>query len=60
MNSFCGQETVQGASQNPFLSLLNGLGIFSTGVLGAFYALARKEKMASEATIESVNNILFS
>ncbi|XP_065867288.1 MAR-binding filament-like protein 1-1 [Euphorbia lathyris] len=37
---------------NPFLSLLNGLGIFSTGVLGAFYALATKEKKATEATLE--------
>lgn len=58
---FWAQQTVQGdASQNSFLSVLNGLGIFSSGVLGALYALARKEKIATEATIESVNDFCFS
>ncbi|KAI9401855.1 hypothetical protein POPTR_001G179600v4 [Populus trichocarpa] len=39
---------------NPFLSLLNGLGIFGTGVLGALYALAQKEKKATDKTVESM------
>ncbi|KAL0719388.1 hypothetical protein Bca4012_068712 [Brassica carinata] len=43
----------QGASPNPFLSLLNGLGIFSAGVLGALYALARKDTRTAQETIES-------
>ncbi|KAB5574239.1 hypothetical protein DKX38_001433 [Salix brachista] len=38
---------------NPFLFLLNGLGIFGTGVLGALYALAQKEKNATDKTVES-------
>ncbi|KAI5660574.1 hypothetical protein M9H77_29367 [Catharanthus roseus] len=46
------------ASKNSFLSLLNGLGIFGSGVLGALYALSRKEKATSEATIESLRNKL--
>ncbi|KAJ6427419.1 hypothetical protein OIU84_022922 [Salix udensis] len=39
---------------NPFLFLLNGLGIFGTGVLGALYALAQKEKNATDKTVESM------
>ncbi|XP_015580283.3 MAR-binding filament-like protein 1-1 isoform X1 [Ricinus communis] len=43
---------------NPFLSLLNGLGIFGTGVLGAFYALTLKEKKAAETTMEYMTDKL--
>ncbi|KAF2583527.1 hypothetical protein F2Q68_00003039 [Brassica cretica] len=46
------------SSPNTFLSLLNGLGIFSSGVLGALYALARKDTKAAEETIESLKNQL--
>ena len=61
MNRFCGQQTLQGdASPNPSLSLLNGLGVFVSGVLGALYALARKETIASEATIDSESKFWFS
>lgn len=41
---------------NNVLSLLNGLGIFSSGVLGALYALAQREKTAQNAEIESVSH----
>lgn len=37
-----------------FVSLLNGIGIISSGLLGALYALAQKEKLAAVATIETV------
>ncbi|KAK9054699.1 hypothetical protein SSX86_025778 [Deinandra increscens subsp. villosa] len=46
------------ASSNPLLTLLNGLGIIGSGVLGAFYALDQKEKSANIATIESMNTKL--
>ncbi|KFK38951.1 hypothetical protein AALP_AA3G181200 [Arabis alpina] len=46
------------SSPNPFLSLLNGLGIFSAGVLGALYALARKDARTAEETVESLKNQL--
>ncbi|KAI8019070.1 MAR-binding filament-like protein 1-1 [Camellia lanceoleosa] len=53
------EQTLQGdASPNPFLFLLNGLGIFSSGLLGALYAFAMKEKIANEAIIESMTNKL--
>ncbi|KAF2301302.1 hypothetical protein GH714_022497 [Hevea brasiliensis] len=39
---------------NPFLSLLNVLGVFGTGVIGALYALTKKEKKATETAIESM------
>lgn len=48
-----GQEA-RGSSSNPFLSLLNGLGIFGAGVLGALYALARKEKKETDEILQSV------
>lgn len=38
-----------------FVSLLNGIGIVSSGLLGALYALAQKEKSAAVATIETVS-----
>lgn len=57
---FCGQQTRQGnVSANPFLSLINGLGIFGSGVLGALSALAQKEKATTEATMESVSRYAF-
>lgn len=40
------------------MSLLNGLGIFSAGVLGALYALARKDTKTALETIDSLNNQL--
>ncbi|KAK4349962.1 hypothetical protein RND71_029275 [Anisodus tanguticus] len=51
------EQTIQGSSGNP-LSLLNGLGVFGSGVVGSLYALARKEKAVSDATIESMKNKL--
>lgn len=39
---------------NPFLYVLNGLGILGSGVLGALYALTQNEKKATDATIESI------
>ncbi|KAL2932468.1 MAR-binding filament-like protein 1-1 [Bienertia sinuspersici] len=47
-----------GSSSNPFLSLLNALGLLSSGVLAALYSLAQKEQSTSEATIESDNAIV--
>lgn len=56
MSCVFGQLAIQKYTPpNPFLSLLNGLGIFSTGVLAAFYALTRKEKKATEETLEFVS-----
>jgi hypothetical protein len=40
---------------NSFVSLLNGIGIVSSGLLGALYALTQKEKSAAVATIETVS-----
>ncbi|XVF26723.1 hypothetical protein REPUB_Repub14bG0043000 [Reevesia pubescens] len=49
------QEEAQGDSpSNPFLSLLNALGVFGAGVLGALYALVQKEKKATDETLESI------
>ncbi|KAL5756180.1 hypothetical protein ACOSP7_020608 [Xanthoceras sorbifolium] len=48
------QELHRESPSNPFLSLLNGLGIFGTSVLGALYALAQNDKKATDATIESM------
>ncbi|KAE8688580.1 hypothetical protein F3Y22_tig00110963pilonHSYRG00110 [Hibiscus syriacus] len=51
-------EEAQGNSpSNPFLSLLNGLGIFGTSVLGPLYALVQKEKKATDESLESVSHI---
>ncbi|KAJ4953096.1 hypothetical protein NE237_029928 [Protea cynaroides] len=53
------KEQEQGEAQpNPFAALLNVIGIIGSGVLGALYALAQKEKAAAEATIESINTRL--
>ncbi|KAK6284569.1 hypothetical protein POUND7_003521 [Theobroma cacao] len=48
------EEVREDIPSNPFLSLLNGLGIFGAGVLGALYALVQKEKKATNETIESM------
>ncbi|XP_022724885.1 MAR-binding filament-like protein 1-1 isoform X2 [Durio zibethinus] len=46
-------EEARGDSpSNPFLSLLNGLGVFGAGVLGALYAFVRKEMKATDETLE--------
>ena len=52
---FCQQKHQGDASHNPFVSLLSGLGILGSGVLGALYMLSLKEKATSEAAIESVS-----
>ncbi|XP_057473360.1 MAR-binding filament-like protein 1-1 [Actinidia eriantha] len=53
------EQTLQGdASPNPSFPLLNGLGVFGSGVLGVLYALARKEEIASEAMIDSMTKKL--
>ncbi|KAF3633103.1 MAR-binding filament-like protein 1-1 [Capsicum annuum] len=52
------EQTIQGSAGNPFLSLLNGLGVVGSGVLGSLYALGRNEKAVSDATIESMKNKL--
>lgn len=49
------QALQRDAAPNPILSILNGLGIFSSGVIGAFYGLAQKEKKATDAIVESVS-----
>ncbi|KAF6172883.1 hypothetical protein GIB67_035437 [Kingdonia uniflora] len=51
-------ELQQEAPLNPILSLLNTVGIIGSGVLGALYTLAQKEKTTTEATIESLKNKL--
>nr|CAD1843046.1 unnamed protein product [Ananas comosus var. bracteatus] len=43
---------------NPFVSLLNGLGIVGSGILGALYATSQKEKAALELSIESMKTKL--
>ncbi|GAB4842160.1 MAR-binding filament-like protein [Ancistrocladus abbreviatus] len=43
---------------NPFLALLNALGIIGAGVFSALFALARKDKATSQATIESLESQL--
>ncbi|CAH8320468.1 unnamed protein product, partial [Eruca vesicaria subsp. sativa] len=48
----------EGTSSNPFVSLLNGLGIFSAGVLGALYALALQDTKSAQEAIESLRNQL--
>ncbi|KAK6912094.1 hypothetical protein RJ641_024187 [Dillenia turbinata] len=48
----------QEAQPDPILSLLNGIGVFSSGVIGALYALARKERTATEAALETVKSKL--
>ena len=56
VSSFYGQQAIQrDAPPNPFLALLNGLAVFGSGVFGALYALAQREKTASNAIIESVS-----
>ncbi|XP_058111364.1 MAR-binding filament-like protein 1-1 [Magnolia sinica] len=50
-------EQVQ-APVNPFVGLLNELGLFGLGVLGALYALTWKEKTELESTIESMKTQL--
>ncbi|XP_049356069.1 MAR-binding filament-like protein 1 [Solanum verrucosum] len=52
------EQTIQGSAGIPFVSLLNGLGVVGSGVLGSLYALARNEKAVSDATIESMKNKL--
>ncbi|CAL0308765.1 unnamed protein product [Lupinus luteus] len=43
---------------NLFVSLLNIIGIYSSGTLGALYALARKEKTTALSTIETMSSKL--
>ena len=54
--SFYGQKAPEvDQPSNSFLLLLNGIGVFSSGVLGALYKLAQKEKSTVVATIETVS-----
>ena len=54
--SFYGQkESEVDQPSNSFLTLLNGIRIFSSSVLGALYTLAQKEKSNDVATIEIVS-----
>ncbi|PIA65138.1 hypothetical protein AQUCO_00100557v1 [Aquilegia coerulea] len=53
------EQLHQGEVQiNPLLSLLNVVGVIGSGVLGALYTLAQKEKTTTETTIESLKNRL--
>ncbi|KAI3992447.1 hypothetical protein MKX01_022538 [Papaver californicum] len=53
------EELIQGeATANPFLSLLNAVGIMGTGVLGALNVLGKQEKTTAEATIKTLENKL--
>ncbi|KAC9657508.1 hypothetical protein E3N88_39569 [Mikania micrantha] len=58
LNQIAEVPTHVDASSNPFITLSSGLGIIASGVLGAFYALAQKEKSANIATIESMKTKL--
>ncbi|XP_019455363.1 PREDICTED: MAR-binding filament-like protein 1-1 isoform X2 [Lupinus angustifolius] len=52
------EREMKDTPSNPFLSLLNVIGTFSIGTLGAFYALARKENTTALATIKTVSSKL--
>lgn len=41
---------------NPFVPLLNVIGVFGSGVLGSLYGIARKEKIAADMALESVSS----
>ncbi|XP_068651866.1 MAR-binding filament-like protein 1-1 [Aristolochia californica] len=51
-------ESPPQAASNPFVALLNGIGIIGLGILGALYALAWREKRDLESTIESMKTKL--
>ncbi|TYI81191.1 hypothetical protein E1A91_D05G137500v1 [Gossypium mustelinum] len=48
------EEARGGSPSNPFLSFLNGLGIFGVSVLGPLYALLQKEKKETDQALESI------
>ncbi|TYH53481.1 hypothetical protein ES332_D09G103100v1 [Gossypium tomentosum] len=48
------EESWGDSRSNPFLSLLNGLGILGASVLGALYALVLKEKNTNNEILESI------
>ncbi|MBA0739828.1 hypothetical protein Gogos_013059 [Gossypium gossypioides] len=48
------EESWGDSRSNPFLSLLNGLGVFGASVLGALYALVQKEKNTNNEILESI------
>uniref|UniRef100_A0A1D1YV40 MAR-binding filament-like protein 1-1 n=1 Tax=Anthurium amnicola TaxID=1678845 RepID=A0A1D1YV40_9ARAE len=52
------QAHVHQVQENPFVSLLNELGIIGLGVLGALYAISQKEKADMNSEIESMNTAL--
>ncbi|XP_073110976.1 MAR-binding filament-like protein 1-1 isoform X1 [Elaeis guineensis] len=52
------QVHLQNAPGSSFVSLLNGLGIVGSGVLGALYATSQKEKTAMDSTFESMKTKL--
>ena len=41
-----------------FLSILDGIGILSSGVMGALYVSAQKENSTAVATIETVSKLI--
>jgi hypothetical protein len=47
----------EGLSGNSFPSLLNVLGLYGSGILGALYARSQKEKADIESTIALVSNL---
>ncbi|MBA0829833.1 hypothetical protein Goarm_014411 [Gossypium armourianum] len=47
------EESWGDSRSNPFLSLLNGLGVLGASVLGALYALVQKEKNTNNEILES-------
>lgn len=52
------QLSIKGrSSENPFFSILNALGILGSGIVAALFALKKKEKATSDATIEYVSNL---
>ena len=48
---------MEGQSGNSFLSFLNLLGLYGSGILGAFYARSQKEKAEIESTIALVSKL---
>ncbi|XP_022954147.1 MAR-binding filament-like protein 1-1 [Cucurbita moschata] len=55
-----GNENIELAAEiekpsNPFVPLLNVIGVFGSGVLGSLYGIARKEKIAADMALESMN-----
>ncbi|XP_039052432.1 MAR-binding filament-like protein 1 [Hibiscus syriacus] len=48
------EEALGDLPSNPFLSILNGLGIFCTSLLAPLYASVQKDKKATDQALESL------